>query len=245
MNQIVSNSLLTTDHHIIHYDLYLQGHNSVVIIAHGFFNSKDAILLKELGRSLEDQYDVIIMDFRGHGKSKGLFYWTSKEYSDLEAVLNFAKQKYERIGVIGFSLGAATSIIVASRVDFINSLVSVSAPTEFEKIEYRFWELDIENDIFYSLIGEGRIGKGVRPGPFWLKKERPIDCVDKIQTPTLFIHGDKDWLIYPSHSEDLYQKARCLKKLAIIKNGPHAEYLIRKNKQEIFYLIKDWFKKTL
>ena len=83
------------------------------------------------------------------------------------------------------------------------------------------------------------------PGPFWLKKQKPINLIDNVQAPTLFIHGEKDWLIKPEHSKELYKKAQCQKRLQIIKNGPHAEYLIRKNKEETISLIKDWFHTTL
>lgn len=240
MGQTISESLKTTDGQLIHYDLYRQGHGKLMIIAHGFFNSKDAVLLKELGQALADQFDILIMDFRGHGKSGGLFYWTSKEYLDLQAVLEYAKSSYKKIGVIGFSLGAATSIIVASEVEGIDTVISISAPTEFEKIEYHFWDLDLENDIFYNLIGGGRIGKGVRPGPFWFKKDKPIQRVERIKCPIFYIHGEADWLIKPWHSEELYKKTRTKKRLSIIKDGPHAEYLIRKNKQETIDLIRDW-----
>lgn len=245
MGQLIANNLLTVDGQTIHYDLYPHGHKRLIIIAHGFFNSKDALLLKELGQALANQYDVLIMDFRGHGKSGGLFYWTSKEYLDLEAVLGYAKTHYQRIGVIGFSLGAATSIIAASETDGIDTVISISAPSEFEKIEYRFWELDVENDIFYNLIGEGRVGKGVRPGPFWLKKDKPIHRVEQIKCPIFYIHGESDWLIKPWHSEELYKKTPTKKCLSIIKNGPHAEYLIRKNKEETIKLIREWLDETL
>ncbi len=244
MSQIISENLRTSDDHLVHYDLYIQGHNKLVIIAPGFFNSKDALLLKELGQALADQYDVLIMDFRGHGKSGGLFYWTSKEYLDLQTVLDYAKTRYQKISVIGFSLGAATSIITASQSDLIDNLISVSAPTEFEKIEYRFWELDIENDIFYNLVGEGRVGKGFRPGPFWLKKDKPIHRVEHVKCPVFYIHGECDWLIKPWHSEELYKKTPATKRLAIIKNGPHAEYLIRKNKEQTITLIRNWLNET-
>lgn len=240
MSKIISESLRTTDGQMIHYDLYYHGHQQLIIIAHGFFNNKDAVHLKELEQALADQFDILIMDFRGHGKSGGLFYWTSKEYLDLQAVLEHAKSYYKKIGVIGFSLGAATSIITASEVDGIDTVISISAPTEFEKIEYHFWDLDVENDIFYNLIGGGRIGKGVRPGPFWLKKDKPIQRVERIKCPVFYIHGEADWLIKPWHSEELYKKTRTKKRLSIIKDGPHAEYLIRKNKQETIDLIRDW-----
>ena len=188
---------------------------------------------------------MIAFDFRGHGKSGGLFYWTSKEFLDLQTVLEYAKKQYQKISVIGFSLGAATTLITASKTNLIDSVISVSAPSEFEKIEYRFWELDFENDIIYNLFGEGKHGKGVRPGPWWFKKEKPIDCVGKIKVPIFYIHGQADWLIKPWHSEELFKKTNSKKHLAIIKNGPHAEYLIRKNKEETVNLIKDWLAETL
>lgn len=242
---VSSNTLLTSDNHRIHLDHYRLNHPQVVVIAHGFFNSKQAVLLKEFAQELLLAYDVILLDFRGHGKSSGLFSWTSREELDLLAVLEYAKQSYRSIGLVGFSLGAAISIGVAAQADLVNSLVAVSAPTEFGKIEYRFWELDAENDIFYNILGAGKVGKGVRPGPFWLTKPKPIALVEKINAPVLFIHGEKDWLIKPWHSESLYQRTRSKKHLSIIKDGPHAEYLVRKNKEEFVSLVWDWFKETL
>src|SRR3989338_707699 len=154
----ISGYFLTSDQHKVYYDLYKRDHKKVIIIAHGFFNSKEAILLKQLGESLNSEYDVILFDFRGHGQSKGFFYWTAKEYLDLLAVIEFAKKSYEKIGLIGFSLGAASSIIAASKTMSINSIVSISAPTEFVKIDYRVWEFDVDNDLLYNLFGEGKHG---------------------------------------------------------------------------------------
>jgi len=238
-------SLLTEDRQEILYDHYQNGAKNLIIIAHGFFNSKNSTLLQDLGQELWGDYDVILMDFRGHGQSKGLFYWTTKEYIDLIAVLKRVKDQYEKIGVIGFSLGAATSIITASKIDWINTLILVSAPTEFEKIEFHFWDLDVENDILYNLIGKGKIGKGVRPGPFWLPKEKPVHLIAQVKSPILFLHGEADWLIRPWHSQTLHEKAKGQKEIVIIKNGPHAEYLIRKNKRETVKIIKDWLTITL
>ena len=107
----------------------------------------------------------------------------------------------------------------------------------------------MENDIFFNLGKKGRTGKGVRPGPFWLKKERPIDLVSELNVPVFFIHGEADWLIKLNHSKELYHKtnSKILKRLAIIKDGPHAEYLMRenKNKEEFVALTRKWFSETL
>ena len=245
MGSMETKSVLTEDRQTISYDHYKNGQGRLVIIAHGFFNSKDAILLKELGKVLADTCDVILLDFRGHGQSRGIFYWTTKEHLDLMAVLKEVRTSYKKIALIGFSLGAAVSIITAAQGKDIDSLISVSAPVEFEKIEYRFWELDVENDILYNLIGEGKIGKGVWPGPFWLKKDKPINVISAITAPILFLHGEADWLIKPWHSQALYEKTLSKKQINIIKNGPHAEYLLRKNRNETIGLIKTWLHETL
>ncbi|MBU1088162.1 MAG: alpha/beta hydrolase, partial [Candidatus Omnitrophica bacterium] len=226
-------------------DYYSAGHKQVIVIAHGFFNSKNSVLLKKLAAGMLTDFDIILLDFRGHGKSEGLFYWTSKEYLDLNAVLEFAQAKYEKVGLIGFSLGAATSIIaLAKNSNLAQSLIVVSGPTEFEKIDCKFWEINLENDIIYNL-GEGAIGKGVRPGPFWLKKDKPINLAEKLSMPVCFIHGDKDWVIYPNHSRELFEKVKTKKQIRIINQGPHAEYLMRNHSQQMLEIIKNWFKDTL
>lgn len=235
----------TSDGVRVYFDRYVGGHSMVVIIAHGFFNSKESVLLKSLAQDLSGEYDCIVMDFRGHGETKGLFYWTTKEHLDLEAVLKFARQNYQKTAVIGFSLGAATSLIVASKSDLIDTVIAVSPPTVFEKIEFHFWNLDVENDIRYNLGKEGKIGKGVRPGPFWMPKEKPIKIVENVKAPICYIHGGADWLIHPWHSAALFEKTRSVKHIAIIKDGPHAEYLIRKNRDEFIRLVRDWLHQTL
>ncbi|MFH1459897.1 MAG: alpha/beta fold hydrolase [Candidatus Omnitrophota bacterium] len=242
----ISGIVLTLDAKQIHYDHYQAGNQAVVIIAHGFFNSKSSDLIQALIKNLYQwKVDVIAFDFRGHGKSDGLFYWTSREYHDLKAIIKFAREKYSRIGLIGFSLGAATSIIALTRSKSVHSCICISTPTEFNKIDYHFWDLDIENDIFYTLAGKGSKGKGVRPGPFWLKKDKPIKLVCRLNIPIFYIHGDADWVIKKNHSELLYKRTKSKKQLLIIKKGPHAEYLLRKNEKELMENIKQWFEETL
>jgi uncharacterized protein len=240
-----SGHLITSDRHKIYYDCYSGGHDKAIIIAHGFFTSKQAFLLMKLAIDLSHEFDVIVFDFRGHGLSQGLFYWTSIEYLDLLAVVEFVNRRYAKIGVIGFSLGAATSIITASKTTHIDSILAISTPSEFGKIEYRFWNVDIKNELFYNLFGKGRHGKGVRPGPFWLNKEKPLDLVKKMQTPIFYIHGDKDWVVHHRHSEDLYSHTSAFKRLKIIKKGPHAEYLFKKYPDELLKLSRAWFHETL
>lgn len=245
--KVHSGILITKDKHKIAYRHYVQGFDKVIIIAHGFYNSKEAVVLQQLAKSLIDTYDVFMFDFRGHGKSNGLFSWMSKEGEDLKTVIEYLDDRYARKGIIGFSLGGGISINVLAKYPKADSLICVSIPTEFKKIDYHFWKLDWEGDFVYTLFSsEGKQGKGVRPGWPWLKKDKPIDNVSKITTiPILYIHGEKDWVIKPWHSQTLYDKTVSKKKLVIIENGPHAEYLARDYWEEFAAEIKTWFKETL
>lgn len=242
---MITSTVRTQDDILIHFDRYNNGHKSVIVIAHGFYNSKSAVLFKQMADRLNDAFDVIVFDFRGHGASQGMFTWTVKEGKDLEAILDYAAGHYEKIGVIGFSLGGAVSLITAATTDKIHSLIAVSAPSDFGKIDFQMWRMGIMENIVYNVFQEGRIGKGVRPGWPWFRKTKPIDVVEGIRIPVLFVHGMKDWLIRPWHSHDLYARARGDKSLRLIEQGTHAEYIFRRNQEETTAVFKEWFQETL
>ena len=242
---VIRSSIINVENQEVSYDLYSREHREVIIIAPGFYNSKQTVLFKDMAEQLNDEYDVILFDFRGHGKSQGVFTFTAKEYQDMNRLIELAAKKYEKVGVIGFSLGAATSIITASNTNLIDSLIAVSPPSDFWKIDYQFWRLGFFENLTYSFFGDGRKGKSIRPGWPWHKKIKPIDVVHQIEAPVLFVHGQKNWLIRPWHSEKLFEKALGHKRLEIIRGGSHAEYLFRNDKDGTIKLFKDWFAQTL
>lgn len=243
---VVNGTLTTVDHQKISFQHFKNCCRDVIIIAHGYYTSKQAVILQQLAQGLVAEYDIFMFDFRGHGKSSGVFTWTSREGKDLEAVLDFVAPQYSQKGLIAFSMGASIVINVLANDKRVDSLICVSAPSDMSKIDYWFWALDWKGDVGYAFFNNrGRIGSGVRPGPFWLAKQRPIDNVSKIGIPIMFIHGSRDWVIRPWHSESLYQKAGGIKKIVSIKNGPHAEYLIRDYPEEFIKEVKSWFFDTL
>jgi len=249
-SRVATNSdfLITEDNYKIAYDHYVNGNDKVIAIVHGFYNSKESELLIGLAKHLlSSGYDVMVFDLRGHGRSPGYFTWTSKEGKDLETVLNYLHGKYDKVGIIGFSMGGSISINVLANDKFkVDSLICVSAPSDPDKVDYKWWKLDLENDIYYSLLtSNGRKGKGVRPGWPWHKKAKPIDSISKLRIPVLFIHGDKDWVIGKWHSERLYDKANTRKSMKVISGGSHAEYLLRHKKEAFLKEVDQWFTATL
>ena len=239
-------TVLTEDNHKIIFDHYTKGFPEVIILAHGFYNNKDTYLFKKIAKMFAKKYDVISFDFRGHGRSDGLFCWTSKEDKDLRCVIDWSKKmKYKKIGVIGFSLGAAIALIEGSKTKDINSIIAVSSPYDFWKMNYHFWKEEMFNDLKLNLGYKGK-GKCIRPGNPFSKKVSPINIVDKISPkPVLFLHGEKDWLINPSHSRKLFNKAKQPKQIYIIKGAGHAEKIFDSFPEQFEKRCLDWFAETL
>jgi len=239
-------TLKTKDLHRIEALHYEQGFKKAIVLAHGFFNTKDAYLFQGIAKALAFHYDVVAFDFRGHGKSSGLFTWTSKECADLQAVIAYVKNcGYGSIGLMGFSLGAAICLIEAAQDQDIKTVIAVSAPYDFWKIDFHFWKPGMLDDLKLNLGFKAK-GKGVRPGNPWQLKIAPIDIVDRISPrPVLFIHGAKDWLIDPKHSQELYKKAKEPKKLVILPKIGHAETMFDQEPDLFMKPCLDWFSEYL
>jgi pimeloyl-ACP methyl ester carboxylesterase len=238
--------VMTEDGKRIAFSHIKGGFSKVVIVAHGFYNNKDTVLFRGIADAFSKEYDVIMFDFRGHGKSGDVFTWTAHEQKDLRAIIAYAKENhYAKIGVIGFSFGAAIALIEASFHQDIDSMIAVSAPADLESINCHFWEKEMRKDLMLNCGIKGH-GKGVRPGNLFLQKIRPRDIVDKISPmPVLFLHGEKDWLIKPSHSRRLFERAKPPKALAIIKDGGHAERMFDVFPDQFMKICLDRFRETL
>jgi len=238
--------VMTEDGERIAFFHIKKGFSKVVIIAPGFYNNKDTVLFKAIADAFSEEHDVIAFDFRGHGESSGLFTWTASEQKDLRAITAYAKENhYAKIGVIGFSLGAVVALIEAGCQKNIDSVIAVSPPADLGNIDYHFWEEEMWEDLKLNLGVKGR-GKGVRPGNPSLEKIQPLDIVDKISpVPLLFIHGEKDWLIKPIHSQRLFEKAKDPKALTIIKGGGHAERMFDVFPDQFMKICLDRFRETL
>ena len=214
---------------------------TVLVICPGFFQSKETATFQQLARVLADGQDVLCMDFRGHGSSSGLFTFSAREDAELEAVLAWAKARYPRVLVMGFSLGGAIAINTVSRQrQGIGGLIAVSAPAAFEDIEFKFWT---PQAIRTGLRGLGR-GAGCRPGNPFLKKRRPVEQVARLEgIPLLFIHGTRDAIVGIRHSRRLFTAAKEPKQLELIEGGSHAEALFRDDPRGFEALVSAWLVK--
>ena len=195
--------LKTLDNIKIAINHYSTNRNSVIIIAPGWFMTKDSKIFKKMSKDLFKTFDIISMDFRGTGKSGSFYTFSAKEEQDLNCVINYAKTRYEKIFVLGFSLGGALSIISGAKNKNINGIIAVSAPTEFYKIENKMYSPDAWIPTLFQKFEPLR-WLTIRAGNPFLRKEKPIDLVQKITVPTLFIAGEKDPTVCPWHTQKLF-----------------------------------------
>lgn len=232
----------TKDNTEIAVNYYNTEHEEVVIVAPGWCMTKDSDAFVKISEFFAQYYDVLCLDFRGHGKSSGFYTFTAKECLDLDTVVNFAKEKnYKKIYLMGYSLGAALSLIYASQNDCIAKVIAISAPSDFDKIENQMWKKEAWGETFKKF--ELDRFASVRPYPIPLDKIKPIDIVKDIKVPTLFISGEKDPTVHAWHTEKLYNEAVCEKQYKMYENGCHAEDLFLHFEKDFTDLCLNWLRK--
>lgn len=220
-----------------------RGKEKVIIVCHGIKQYKDSPVFTKIAREFENDYDVINMDLRGHGRSGGRCTLTALEVHDLKAVVDYARKRYKKVGVVSFSLGASTSILEVAKYKNVDSLILISPFTKVSKVNFRFWK----NPAIHSIKDDMNDSKRkVKMGNVFLSKQAPIDVIDKIYPiPVLFLHGAEDWVIDASHSHKLYEKAKQPKKLIIFENVAHAEQLYEKFPEKFKKVCFEWFEETM
>ena len=235
MNEI---KLKTIDQIEIAVNCYKNGFDSVVIIAPGWFMTKDSKSFREISDIFKEYSDVLAMDFRGHGRSKGFYTFTTKEINDISTVIEYAKQHYRKIYLMGFSLGAALVLIAGSKFDYIDKIIAISAPTCFSKIENKVWK----KEAWIPTLQKCELKRwvSIRPSIINRKKINPIDIIDKVKCPTLFMAGEKDPTVCAWHTEALYNKAICPKKYELFEKCCHAEDLFLQNRERFIKTCFDW-----
>jgi len=177
--------------------LYLHG-NGINIGA----NINQAALFQQLGLS------VLLMDYRGYGRSGGSFPSEQQVYQDAEIMWNYLVQERQippdRIFVYGHSLGGAIAIELAIRHPQLAGLIVDGSFTSIrDMVEFspslRFFPVD------------------------WLLNQRfsSIDKVSRLQMPVLFIHGTADTKVPARMSQALYDAAPEPKQLYLVPDAGH------------------------
>jgi pimeloyl-ACP methyl ester carboxylesterase len=174
----------------------------------------------------EAGFSVLMFDFRAHGRSEGeQVTLGALEQLDLLGAVDYVAGEHnvERVGVLGFSMGAGVALMSAAHDDRIAALVVDGAYPRLPGL----------------LIGWGRI-RGL-PGPlawglawlllliasfrsrYQLYRANPIDMAEQVMIPALFIHGEQDLFVLPAEIETLVERISGPTELWRVADAGHRE----------------------
>lgn len=184
-------------------------------------NVEQAYRFQKLG------FDVLLIDYRGYGRSKGNFPSEAQMYQDAEIVWNYLVHQREinpqNILVYGHSMGGAVAIELATRHPKMAGLIIQSSFTSMQgMVDYR--------------------GGIYRIFPIKLMLRQIFDSITKLRKldiPIMLIHGREDGSVPAYMSEQLFAVTPAeIKDLYIVPGADHNdvafiagdEYLERLNK---------------
>lgn len=148
------------------------------------------------------QYDVMMPDYRGYGKSEGSIYGQKQFFDDVDVFYSHLTKKYseDKIVVLGYSIGTGAAAHVASTHHPV--LLILQAP---------YYTLtDLVNNI-YPVVPS-----------FLLKyKFETAEYLKKCNMPVVIFHGDKDEVIYHGSSLKLKAHLKPSDTLITLKNQSH------------------------
>jgi fermentation-respiration switch protein FrsA (DUF1100 family) len=180
----------------------------VVISCHGHGGRKDDML--GIGTSMwRAGFSVLLFDFRGRGESDP---WPqtliSREVDDLRAAVAFARgrEPRARIGVVGFSMGAAVSILAAAEEPDIAAVVADSSFTTGRDVVAHGVRSALRLPPEILVLAADEVVN--RRHGYRFSHARPIDAVGRIAPrPVLIIHGEGDTTVPVEHAHRLYAAA--------------------------------------
>ncbi|WP_219904028.1 alpha/beta hydrolase [Stenomitos frigidus] len=191
---------------------------NVVLHLHGNGSNISGNLSQAL-RFHQAGFAVLMVDYRGYGRSQGAFPTEASVYEDAKAAWDYLVQQRviasERLVLFGHSLGGAIAIDLAIDHPEAGGLIVQSSFTSMQSMvnPARFWMLPID----------------------WLLTQR-FDSLTKVRSlrmPLLYIHGTADAKVPSSMSEALFAASPQPKQLLLVAGATHndvaefggAEYL--------------------
>jgi fermentation-respiration switch protein FrsA (DUF1100 family) len=161
----------------------------------------------EYARGMHDQgYNILMIDYRGYGKSRGGKPSEASVYQDAESAWAYLTTQRgilpQHIFIYGHSLGGAIAIDLATHHPDAAGVIEESSFTSMP---------DVANTMSYEL-------------PTGLLIHERFDSLSKVATlkiPLLIIHGTWDQTVPYRMGQQLYEAAHQPKTIALIEGGAH------------------------
>ena len=189
-----------------------------VVLLHGLLMSKAQNL--ELGEEFARAgFDVVLIDFRAHGRSTGEYVtWSAKEADDVKTVVDELLDNrfiHQPIFAWGISMGAATAINYASIDPRCRGVIAV-APFKDAKVITRglLWYL-FPGDYEKAWLAAGQIAQ------FNPAETSPMESAKQLHCHLVIVHGMLDAIVPYSHGQAIYNTANEPKELKLVPVAAH------------------------
>lgn len=203
----------------------------IFVLCHGHGSHKDSSTFLSLVKKLApEQISSFRFDFSGHKDSEGKFedFTPSQAVDDINCAVDFLKNDgYSKIGLVGSSLGAFASVIVAAQKPEIIA-VALKSPT----LDLRIWKT--------KMIA--KFGKNWEQEHYIVYKTGSVECnldeqlldvfvndglgynifeqAKNVKATTLIVHGENDETV-PIETSEKISKIIPNCRLQIIKGADH------------------------
>ncbi len=188
--------LFTTGDNLQLHGWWMPSENSsrTIIFLHGFNGSMDPDL-KYAPRFVESGFNVLMFDFRNHGRSEGkTTSLGALEVLDAEAAILYTRLRgSEKIGLLGFSMGGRVALLTAARNKTISAIVSDGGPLRFstaitEGLKNKGIPRGLRQ-VFAMLI---QLGASISTGKNLFSNDPIRIKTGQLTVPTLLINGERD-----------------------------------------------------
>jgi len=200
----------TSDGVSIAYTWWRRPAAELLVLAPGFWRvrlSRENVFLANF--FVRRGYDVVSLDFRGHGDSRGAYTFGGFEANDLKAVLDELvgeNRPYARFAILGLSLGGTIAADTLARWPDLpcRALVMLSSPADLSTLRPKPWKPGAIRQVrlrhalrMPRMSGRTRIAR----------TPRAHEAVSRLPMPKLIVTAEGDWLVDPSHGRRLARSA--------------------------------------
>lgn len=201
--------------------------NEYALFVNCFTCSKNLHSTKHIAEQLVNQgFGVLSFDFTGLGDSDGEFKdsYFSNNVSDVEDICTFMSNNYRAPSlIIGHSLGGLISIVAASKIPDIKSVVTIGTPSTLAHVTKHFSHGIKE----VKEKGEITINIGGRPfkintdfvNDFLTKDIRTV--ISELNKPILILHSPADKIVEIENAEQLFANSKFPKSFISLDNSDH------------------------
>ncbi len=201
--------------------------HNFVIFAHCFTCNKNLTAVRNIGKAFTSNgFGVLRFDFTGLGESEGDFADSnfSGNVEDLVAAARFLEENYSAPTLlVGHSLGGAAVIFAAERINSIQVLATIGAPSDPSHVQH------LLRSGLQEIEATGKATVNLSGRDFTIKKQFLEDLrskslpetVKKLRKPLLILHSPQDDTVGIKNAEQIYVAAHHPKSFVSLDGADH------------------------